>query len=164
VGRLLLARVAAGANTSGTAQVAVTSDYMRTVNDHAGNCADVTNSSTTVVALVQEWDCAGAAAQAFRPDDLGNGFFELVNHNSSLCMAVEFSSGDRVRQQNCNSAATGQWWRWVVANNACSLFLASGFADQCLYLEPNTLKNGTPVVTRSCSGTNSANLWHAEEA
>jgi hypothetical protein len=155
---------AAETNTSGTARVAVTSDFIRIVNDHAGKCADVTDSSTAPGARIQEWSCSGATAQAFRPIDLGNGFFQLVNRNSALCMVVESSAGDRVHQQFCNSAATGQWWHWAIANNTGGLFLASGFPDQCLYLAPNTSANGTPVVTRSCSGTNSADLWHAEAA
>jgi len=150
--------------TSGTAQVAVSGDFIKIVNDHADKCADVTNSSTTPGALIQEWDCTGATAQSFRPIDVGNGFFQLINRNSALCMVVEFSFGDRVHQKVCNSAATGQWWHWVVANSNGGLFLASGFPNQCLNLVPNTSKNGTPIVTRGCSGTNSAALWHAESA
>jgi hypothetical protein len=155
---------AAETKASGTAQVALSSDFIKIVNDHAGKCADVTNSSTAPGALIQEWDCTGAAAQAFRPIDLGNGFFQLVNRNSALCMVVENPTGDRAHQQFCNSAVTGQWWRWEVANNTGALDLASGLSGQCLHLVPNTSKNGTAIATRACSSTDSANLWHAESA
>ncbi|MFL6118001.1 RICIN domain-containing protein [Actinophytocola sp.] len=151
---------AAEATTSATAQAALAGDFIQIVNDRTDKCVDVLNASTATGAVLQEFDCKGNAAQAFRPVDVGNGFFQLANGGSALCM--EAAVGDRVRQQFCNPAATGQWWRWGVANNVGALVLASGIPGLCLALVPNTIKNGAAIATIDCSGTNSADLWHAE--
>jgi Ricin-type beta-trefoil lectin domain-like len=143
-----------------TIQLTLAGDFIKIVNNRTGKCADVTGASTSPGAPLQQWSCSGDNAQAFRPIDLGNGFFHLVNRNSALCLTVG-SVDDRVRQQFCQDELPGQMWQWQVANNSGTLNLFNAFAGQCLTLVPNTVNNGAAVDTRFCSGTDSAKLWHA---
>jgi hypothetical protein len=144
-------------------QSTLASDFIKVVNDRTSKCSDVTDASTSPGAPLQQWSCSGDSAQSFRPTDLGNGFFHLVNRNSALCLTVG-STNDRVRQQVCHDEFTGQMWQWQVAGSSGTLFLVSAFAGQCLTLVPNTVKNGAEIDTRFCSSTDSAKLWHAVPA
>jgi ricin-type beta-trefoil lectin protein len=154
---------ASAGNAPSTMRLTLAGDFIQIVNDRTGKCADVTGASTSPGAPVQQWGCSGDSAQAFRPTDLGNGFFHLVNRNSALCLTVG-SVDDRVRQQVCHDSFTGQMWQWRVADIAGTLNLVNAWAGQCLTLVPNTVKNGAAIETRFCSGTDSAKLWHAVPA
>lgn len=141
--------------------VTAVTGFVEIVNDHANKCVDVTDASTAIGALTQEWDCTGKNEQQWRQFDLGNGFQQMVSRNSALCLDVrggQAIEGSRVDQELCDTGRTSQGWRLQLANTTGSLWLVNRLG-MCLALSPNTSKNGTAIIIGACSDT-TAKFWH----
>ncbi|HEX4459168.1 MAG TPA: RICIN domain-containing protein, partial [Polyangia bacterium] len=73
----------------------------------SNKCLDSAAAGTSDGTLVQEWDCNGTVAQAFRVDDLGGGWSRLVNPNSGKCVDVSgagTANGTQIQLWDCNGS------------------------------------------------------------
>jgi predicted chitinase len=82
------------------------------VNVPTGKCVDVNARGTADGTNVQLWSCNGTVAQAFRIEDRGGGFFQLVNTNAGKCLDVNAASaadGANVQLWTCNGTDAQRW-------------------------------------------------------
>ncbi|MZE67709.1 RICIN domain-containing protein, partial [Streptomyces sp. SID5789] len=79
---------------------------------NSGHCLDVENGSATPGANVRQWHCNGAAAQDWRLENAGRGYYRLVSRAGGRCLDVAEGSrapGGNVRQWTCNGLQPQLW-------------------------------------------------------
>lgn len=94
------------------------------VADHSGRCLDVTGGASTNGALIQQYDCLGAAQynQTFRLVPTGDRDVYTIatkasGYGSCLDVAsVSMENGANVQQYQCIPGASNQQWRLVPLN------------------------------------------------
>ena len=82
--------------------------YYQFVSARSGNALDVAGSDDADgVRIQQEQPTAGSASQQWRVRPVRDGFYQLVNHNSSKVLGVR--EGSNVEQQSDTGAPSQQW-------------------------------------------------------
>ncbi|PWK83254.1 ricin-type beta-trefoil lectin protein [Lentzea atacamensis] len=84
--------------------------YYEFVSAQTGNALDVAGSeSADGVRIQQEQRTGDSASQQWRVRPVGDGYHQLVNHNSSKVLGVRDASSANVEQQSDTGAPTQQW-------------------------------------------------------
>jgi len=137
--------------------------FVAIVEDRTGSCIDLPRGNNTPGTGAQQFRCNNDTNQSFLPLNLGNGFFLLQNRANLLCLAATGDFlGSRIIQTGC--ATTGadprQWWQLrAVPQDPARLWLASGLANKCAQLDPDTGQDGTPIDLGACAFDNRM-FWH----
>jgi len=153
----LIALVFTGIGAAGPAHAA---GEHQIVNTATGKCVDVVNGSKAVGARIHQWDCTNDGSQRWTAIDLGNGFVQFVNKNSTKCLNLVHGTLI-VDQRLCNTADQRQWWGWAPADVFGNLVLVTPPAggSACLALLPFSSRNGTRIGIADCA-TTSSQIWH----
>ncbi|MEV6299978.1 RICIN domain-containing protein [Actinoplanes sp. NPDC051861] len=134
--------------------------FYKIVNDRTQKCVDVPSASHASGVFLQQWTCHGGDNQRWTPIDERDAFFLLISkHSPQLCLHVRDST--IVDQSTCDFADPAYRWQWRVANDSGDLVLGSKLPGQlCLYLDPNTVRDGAGLRAKPCSNTHPANHWN----
>jgi chitinase len=123
-------------------------------------CLDVAAGGSSDGTLIQEWDCNGTAAQAFRVDDLGGGLSRLVNPTNGKCVdvaAAGTANGTQIQLWDCNGTGAQSFHVNDAAGGAVTLVNSN--SGKCVDVSAQGTANGTKVQLWDCNGT-IAQLWH----
>ncbi|MCM3203675.1 RICIN domain-containing protein [Paenibacillus sp. CC-CFT742] len=80
---------------------------------------DIRNGTLTNGEAVQLMSNLNTTAQHFKVNDLGNGYWSIINVNSNKAIEVEnASTSDGAKlQQNTYTGATNQQWKFIAVSN-----------------------------------------------
>ncbi|MDC0712355.1 RICIN domain-containing protein [Stigmatella sp. ncwal1] len=120
---------------------------------HSGKCLDVSNSGTTDGSNIQQWDCNGTNAQAFRLEAKGNGTYTLVNINSSKCVDVASSGttdGSNIQLWSCNGT-NAQAFSLQARTDGTGYNLVNANSGKCVEVAGAGTGSGTNVQQWSCN-------------
>jgi hypothetical protein len=157
---LLLGSVMAVGLSMGVVSMAQAFDgYHEIVNVSTNKCADVSGRSTSPGARVHEWDCAGEDHQLWGLADLGNGYYNVVNKKSHLCLSVQDGeigfNGTPIVQDPCVGYYSQQWQLRNLYNNPRPNYvLIVRLAGKCVDLNNAEAANGTPIQIWDCVNLN----------
>ncbi|SEU01780.1 Metallo-peptidase family M12 [Stigmatella erecta] len=125
---------------------------------HSGKCLDVSNSGTADGSNIQQWDCNGTNAQAFRLETSGAGY-RLVNINSGKCVDVASSGttdGANIQLYTCNGT-NAQAFRLQQRTDGKGYNLANVNSSKCAEVAGSSTASGANVQQWSCNnGLNQA--------
>ncbi|MER7897118.1 RICIN domain-containing protein [Streptomyces sp. NPDC096046] len=124
-----------------------TATYHTLIARHSSKCADVTSQSLWAGAQLKQYDCNGGANQRYWFKSVGNGYYQLMVRNSSLCVRENAST---VTQENCASSATSQ--QWSLTTTGSYLNVKSRASGECLDVNGGSTANGAALITYTCNG------------
>lgn len=119
-----------------------------------GKCVDVSGGSHDDRAQIQDWQCNGTGAQAWRVEDTGNSTVRLVNPQSGKCLDVDANgtaNGTKVQLYTCNGTDAQRFW--VEHVDLDVRFVGVG-SSKCLDVAASGTADGTKIQLYSCNGTN----------
>jgi hypothetical protein len=87
-----------------------TASYYQFVSAGSGNALDVAGADDADgVRIQQEQPTTGAASQQWQVKPVGDGYYQLVNHNSSKVLGLRDTHAANVEQQSDTGASSQQW-------------------------------------------------------
>lgn len=94
-------------------------NYTLTSVNSPDKVIDIRNGTTTNGEAVQLMVNLNTTAQHFKVNDLGNGYYSIINVNSNKAIEVANAStaDGAVLQQNTYTGATNQQWKFVAVSN-----------------------------------------------
>ncbi|HEX2145982.1 MAG TPA: RICIN domain-containing protein [Glycomyces sp.] len=120
---------------------------------HSGKCAAVSGGSADNGAGIVQELCSDAAAQRWRIESVGDGYYRIVSSLSDRCLDVSSSSrsnGAKVIQWTCNGGRNQQWQVRDSGNGHVRLVaLHSG---KCLDVSRNSTADGVSLQQWECHG------------
>jgi hypothetical protein len=119
---------------------------------HSGKCLDVASSGTGDGANIQQWDCNGTNAQAFRLESVATGTYRLVNINSGKCVDVASSGtgdGANIQQWTCNGTAAQSFRLQSRTDGGYNLVNAN--SSKCAEVASASTGSGANVQQWSCN-------------
>ena len=151
---------APAAASIGPARPAATGVYLELVNSHTNKCADVSNKSKSVGAVVHQWSCAHDPNQLWDTEPRPNGDVWLRNLNSGLCMAANFpyDNGDLIIQQGCEPDSTDANWQ-ISDDGSGFVKLIQLSSGKCLDLNRGSRDNGARIQLWDCDTASNAQDW-----
>jgi hypothetical protein len=122
---------------------------------HSGLCVDVTGSSTSSGANIEQWDCSGRSNQQFRFRDTGGGVYEIAPQNSPNTQCVDvfggsLLSGGNIDQWSCNGH-TSQRFR-LAQPTAGKFEIIAVNSGKCLDVTGASTARGANIEQWTCSG------------
>ncbi|MCT2584533.1 NPCBM/NEW2 domain-containing protein [Actinophytocola gossypii] len=121
-------------------------------NVRSGLCLDVTASSTTPGANIEQWTCNGGANQRFRLSENANSIKFSAVH-SGLCVGVAGSvptDGGNVIQWTCGPSVSQNWHAVTVGQGGYQLRNAN--SGKCLEVHQASTTAGANVQQWTCAG------------
>lgn len=138
--------------------------FFEIVNNRTGKCVDDPHGDHVNGRGLNEFTCHGGDNQRWAPIDQGNGFFTLQSLNTaSFCIHVR--TNNVIEQLTCvpsnDPDSPREQWRLILMDSLGDLGFQSALpGSPCLFLNPNTSADNTPLAVKPCSSTDSANFWH----
>lgn len=128
-------------------------------NVRTKKCLEIENSSGSNGARAQQWSCNGQAGARWEFEDVGGGYFQLVN-DSGKCLEVADSRTDNgapVQQWSCHDIATQYWERRSVLGKGGWVFLNKN-SGLSLEIENSAGWNGARAQQWSYEGSG-GQMW-----
>lgn len=121
--------------------------YATMTSRSSSKCVDVSGSSTSNNANVQQWDCHGGDNQEFELENAGSGYYYIKARHSGKCLRAV---NGNVVQYDCN---TGWWTEMFERIDAGSGYyiLKNRNTGTCLRVENSSGSNGASIVLASCN-------------
>lgn len=123
------------------------STYYTMTNRSSSKCVDVSGSSTSDNADVQQWDCHGGENQEFELVDAGSGYYYLKARHSGKCLRAV---NGNVVQYTCNDGWWSEMFERVDAGSGYYI-LENRNTGTCLRVENSSGSNGASIVLESCN-------------
>jgi pectinesterase len=146
-------------SSSPTTQIVSGATYSIISVNSPGKGLDVTNASTTNGTAIQQWNYVGATNQQFTINDVGNGYYDIVNVNSGKCLDVTNSStaNGAIVQQWGYAGGTNQQWQ-IISTSGGNFEILNRNSGKCLDVTGQSTSNGAAI--QQYTFANGANqLW-----
>lgn len=133
-------------SSSPTTTIVSGASYSIISENSPGKGLDVTNSSTANGAIVQQYNYVGGSNQKWIINDVGNGYYDIVNVNSGKCLDVTNSStaNGAVVQQWGYAGGTNQQWQ-IIINSAGYYEILNRNSGKCLDVTGSSTSNGAVI-------------------
>ena len=133
--------------------------YTITTGLRTDGALDVSGGSSANGARVQVWSSNGTAAQRWRIESAGGGYYRIINVGSGKALDVAYASsksGTKVWQYASNGTAA-QKWRFVAVKGGYKITSALS-DDLALDVSGGSRRDGAGVQVYAANGT-SAQVW-----
>jgi hypothetical protein len=131
-----------------------------------GKCLEIADSSTSIGARAQQWECNDQPGMYWYIRSEGNGTHHIVSRSSGLSLEIENSSydnGARARQMVYYNSRPGENWTFPDGPPfSGSTYIING-SGKCLEIENSSFDNGAPAQQWDCVGQTGAQ-WHIQRA
>lgn len=145
---------------SGSSPTATPAVYYTLKARHSGRLADVYyEQSLSDGGNVIQMSADGGTNQKWWSDDVGGGYYNIVNRNSGKCLDVFGASttdGTKVVQWACNGGSSQQW-QWVAIGSYYQL--KARHSSKCLNVARSWLAEGEQLEQRACSSSTTSMQW-----
>jgi hypothetical protein len=144
------------------ASAADSEGYYEIVNYATGTCVDVRAEDGYYYngARLQNYHCTNVAEQRWRPEYVGNGYYQIRVKRSLQCMDVRGGwtfAGAIVQQWACSGVAQQHWKLiWQPGLPYGSYMLQAEHSGMCLELARGDGSDHTPLWQNYCTG------WYAQ--
>lgn len=99
-------------------------------------CFDVKDASTNANANVIQYKCTGTDQQFWAPIDVGDGYVQLVNRRSGLCLDIQSDvptvNGDRLQQFWCHPEYPSERWTKIPTTRQGVFLLSDAASGKCI--------------------------------
>ncbi|RUS18875.1 ricin B lectin domain-containing protein, partial [Endogone sp. FLAS-F59071] len=125
------------------------------VSVNSGLCLDDTNGSTSNGQSMQQWACtSGSQNQQWTFNAIGNGFYQIVNQQSGLCLdnGGGAANGTTINQWKCYSNLDNQLWSLPKQSDG-SYAIVSLTSGLCIDVRSFSTANGGAIQQYECAFT-----------